>query len=87
MKTGFKNELDLKDGKEKKSTWDFKQPSYDERTSCYINAGTHHGVGYRQPVGTPGGPKKDVPCLPYGRIDTMKVSEVPHKNIEIEFYD
>jgi len=34
------------------SPWDFTQPEYDQRSSIYMNAGTHHGVGKRQPVGT-----------------------------------
>ncbi len=35
-----------------KKIWNFDQPSYDERSSCFINAGTEQGVGKRQPVGT-----------------------------------
>ena len=34
------------------SPWDFSCPPYDQRSSIFMNAGTHHGVGKRQPVGT-----------------------------------
>lgn len=58
-----------KDGK--KSPWDFTCPQYDERSSCYVNAGTHYGVGHRQPVGHEGNPKESVSVLPRGRVKTM----------------
>lgn len=51
-----------KDGKN--SPWDFRCPKYDERSSCFINAGTDYGVGHRQPVGHSDNPKQDVPTLP-----------------------
>lgn len=31
--------------------WDFKAPSYDNRTSSSICAGNDYGVGFNQPVG------------------------------------
>lgn len=34
-----------------KYPWDFKAPSYDNRTSCSISAGNDYGVGFNQPVG------------------------------------
>ena len=86
MSKGFKDPIaDLK-GKEKKSPWDFTQPKYDERSSCYVNAGTHHGVGRNQPVGRVGGPKDDG-VIPKGRPPTDKVAEVPLKNLSIEMND
>ncbi len=59
----------------KKSPWDFRCPQYDERSSCFVNAGTHYGVGYTQPVGHSGDPKQHVPALPQGRVETMRVDE------------
>jgi hypothetical protein len=51
-----------KDGKS--LAWDFTCPQYDERTSCFINAGTDYGVGHRQPVGHKGEPKQKSSVLP-----------------------
>jgi hypothetical protein len=31
--------------------WEFKAPSYDNRTSYSISAGDNYGVGFRTPVG------------------------------------
>lgn len=87
MKTGFKDPIAPKSGKMKKSPWDYTCPKYDERSSCYVNAGTHYGVGHRNPVGHKDNPKSRVPTLPYGRVNTMKVSEVPIKNLAQEYID
>lgn len=65
-----------------KSPWNFDQPEYDERTSCYINAGSHHGVGKRQPVGSEKHNMKN--AIPIGRKPQLKVDEVPRKNLPIE---
>jgi len=54
------------------SPWDFRCPQYDQRTSNFINAGTHYGVGLRQPVGHKGNPKKEVDVLPCERRDTLQ---------------
>ena len=83
----FKDPIALKKGKEKKSPWNFDCPPYDERTSCYVNAGSHYGVGHKQPVGSHGIPKESVDVLPKGRPSTMKTSEVPHKNLELEILE
>lgn len=56
--------------------WDYRSPQYDERSSNWVNTGTHYGVGINQPVGHEGNPKQRVPCLPYGRIPTMDSDEV-----------
>lgn len=61
-----------KDGKN--SPWDYTCPQYDQRSSCYVKAGTNYGVGHKQPVGHEGNAKSKVAPLPYGRIKTMKVS-------------
>ena len=79
MKTGFKDPIAIKnqipkdkpvDGK--KSPWDFTCPQYDQRSSCFIKAGTDYGVGHRQPVGHEGNPKSIVSVLPKGRVNTLK---------------
>ncbi len=62
-----------KDGKN--SLWDFRCPQYDQRSSCFVNAGTHYGVGINQPVGHKGNPKERVDVLPFGRPETMRVDE------------
>jgi hypothetical protein len=65
-----------KDGK--KSPWDFTCPQYDQRSSNFVNAGTHYGVGINQPVGHFGNPKDEVSVLPCDRrrVTTMRVDEV-----------
>lgn len=80
MKSGFKDPTAIKsqspkdkpvDGK--KSPWDFTCPQYDERSGCYVNAGTRYGVGHKQPVGSTGQPKQFVDVLPQGRVKTMEI--------------
>jgi hypothetical protein len=34
-----------------KYPFEFKAPSYDNRTSCSMNAGDDYGVGFNQPTG------------------------------------
>jgi len=63
MKSGFKDPIAVKGEKKMKSPFDFTAPQYDERSSCYINAGSHYGVGHRQPVGHSGNPKTTSPAL------------------------
>lgn len=57
------------------SPWDFRCPQYDQRTSNFINAGTHYGVGINQPVGHEGNPKEIVTALPRGRMNTQQVDD------------
>lgn len=52
--------------------WDFRCPHYDQRSSNFVNAGTHYGVGHRQPVGHKGNPKQFVDVLPQGRKNTLQ---------------
>jgi hypothetical protein len=54
------------------SPWDFRCPQYDQRSSNFINAGTHYGVGHRQPVGHSGNPKQFVDVLPQTRRNTLQ---------------
>ena len=81
-KSGFSDPARIKEQREinkpeegKKSPWDFRCPQYDQRSSNFVNAGTHYGVGINQPVGHTGNPKRTVPCLPMGDIQTMRVDE------------
>lgn len=63
----FKDPIKIKSQKEpdeKKSPWSFKCPKYDNRSSCFINAGTDYGMGHRQPVGNSSAPKSQVDVLP-----------------------
>ncbi len=82
MKSGFKDPIAIKNQEPKdkpvegkNSPWDFRCPQYDERSSCYVNAGTHYGVGHNQPVGHGGNPKVTADCLPKGRVNTMRTDE------------
>lgn len=82
MKSGFKDPAAIKSQKPqdkpkegKKSPWDFTCPQYDERSSCFVNAGTSYGVGHKQPVGKSGTPVSRVPTMPFGRVSTMEVDE------------
>ena len=59
----------------KKSPWDFTCPQYDQRSSCFVNAGTHYGVANKQPIGHSGNAKDKVDVLPYGRVNTMRIDE------------
>lgn len=81
MDTGFKNDVKLTGDKKTKSPWDFTQPTYDQRSSCFINAGTKHGVGHKVAVGIKGSPKKSY-SIPTGRINTLQVMEVPTKSLD-----
>lgn len=62
-----------KDGKN--SPWDFRCPQYDQRSSNFVNAGTHYGVGHNNPIGHDNNPKKFVSTLPQGRVKTMQDDE------------
>ena len=55
-----------------KSPWDYRCPQYDQRSSNFVNAGTHYGVGFAQPIGHEGNPKTVVPALPRTRMNTLQ---------------
>lgn len=55
-----------------KSPWDYRCPQYDQRSSNFVNTGTHYGVGHRQPVGHAGNPKDTVSVLPRTRMNTLQ---------------
>lgn len=82
MKTGFKDPIaDRAKEKKEKSPWNFSAPKYDERTSCYINAGTYHGVGHKNPVGSVGGAKPS-DAIPKRSVSTLGL--YPGQTREIE---
>lgn len=54
--------------------WTFDCPTYDNRSSNAINAGTHLGVGKTQPVGKFSAGHKC--AVPYGRMKGMKTDEI-----------
>lgn len=54
------------------SPWDYRCPQYDQRSSKFINAGTHYGIGRNQPIGHEGDPKQFVDVLPQGRMNTLE---------------
>lgn len=88
MKTGFKDPIAVKEGKKIKSPWNFDQPPYDERSSCYVNAGTNYGVGHRQPVGRRGNAKSEAATLPRGRVKTLESDYIHHgKNSNVEILE
>ena len=79
-KSGFKDSTEIREQREKcepengkNSPWDFRCPQYDQRSSSFINAGTHYGVGRNQPIGT----EKQTSgyAVPVGHPSTMRVDE------------
>ena len=81
MKKGFKDATAISKGKIESSPWNFDAPSYDERSSCFVNAGDHYGVGHRQPVGHEGNPRGE--GVPRGRVNTLRVDKVPKRNLNL----
>ncbi len=47
-----------------KYPFDFKAPSYDNRTSCSMAAGNDYGTGFNQRVGSLGATGLDSPSCP-----------------------
>ncbi len=77
MKTGFKNYIEGKEGKSLPNPWNFDQPHYDQRSSCFVNAGTHQGLGKRQPVGTES--QSGGSAVPMGHVKTMQTYNPPYE--------
>ena len=82
MKSGFSDPARIKSQRPedkpkngKNSPWDFRCPQYDERCSNFVNAGTHYGVGVRNPIGHTGEAKQRVATMPFGRVNTMQIEE------------
>jgi len=72
MKTGFKDPIAPKQYKEGEKPWNWQAPHYDNRSSCFMQAGTDYGVGHNQPVGHEGNPKSDG-GVPKGRVATVPI--------------
>lgn len=81
MKPRFADPVDKQEFKHKESLWDYSQPKYDNRSSCFINAGSHLGLGKTNPVGHEGEPRQRVPTLPYGTHEVMETSYVPPREV------
>lgn len=82
MKKNFKDTIPDLPKTTQKSPWDFTCPDYDQRSSCFVNAGAHHGVGYRQPVGSLKHTNKG--AVPVGKGMGMTDDEIPMKNLVID---
>ena len=81
--SGFNDRARIKDQNKKdtpkdsiNSPWDFRCPQYDQRSSNFVNAGTHYGTAMRQPIGHSGNPKDEVPALPRNRVNTQQVDDL-----------
>lgn len=83
MKKNFKDTIPDLPNTPQRSPWDFTCPDYDQRSSKFVNAGEHHGVGYRQPVGTSTHNMKG--AVPVGKGMGMTVDQIPMRNLIIEF--
>jgi hypothetical protein len=80
MHRGFKDPLEIKNQKPqdqpkegKNSPWDFRCPQYDQRSSCFIKAGTNYGIGRNSPIGKMKHTTFDT--VPEGRVKTMRIDE------------
>ena len=78
-KDGFEDPCRIKEQNEEckpedgfNSPWDYRCPQYDQRSSNFVNAGTHYGKGIIQPIGHKGNPKITVPALPRTRMNTTQ---------------
>ena len=71
MKTGLRDPIAVKEGKKIRNPWNFDQPPYDERSSCFTETGTNYGIGHNQPIGKEKASKYAVPT---GRINTLQTS-------------
>lgn len=71
LKTGFKDPDAVKAKNKSNWPWDFNSPPYDERSSCFLSAGDHYGVGHKQPVGKFKAGGSD--AVPKGRVKTLEV--------------
>ena len=67
------------------SPWDFSCPPYDQRSSNYINAGRHFGVGKRQPVGSAEYSAKG--GVPFGRGKQMETDQAPRYNLKVNLQE
>lgn len=80
--SGFADPIDIREEREiakpkdgKGIEWDFRCPQYDQKSSNFINAGTHYGIGRKSPVGHEGNAKQRVDTMPFGKRTTMRVDD------------
>jgi len=80
--SGFADPIDIREQREldrpkdgRDSPWDYRCPQYDQRSSNFVNAGTHYGTGRNQPIGHEGNPKQRVDVMPFGKPTTMRTDE------------
>lgn len=83
METGFPDKQE-KHYKAMKNPWDFRMPIYDERSSSYVNAGSHYGTGFNQPIGHEGPAKLHVDCLPMGKVKAQEVVFKKQKDLPVD---
>ena len=79
----FKDPIARPKGKEQRNPWSFECPPYDQRSSCYVDAGSHYGIGKKTPVGHMDNPKSKVATLPFSK-KAPKVDEAPRKMKKLE---
>lgn len=80
-------EPNMKKEEGKKNPWDFRCPPYDKRTSCYMDTGTHYGVGFTNPVGHDGAVKLRVSTMPFDQRRGMQTDEAPRKMLPQEYLE
>lgn len=85
MKTGFKDPIAPPATEKKKTPWDFRCPEYDQRSSVFVDAGSHYGIGKKNPVGHKEGAKLNADTLPFGRVDTMQTAYIPPKQLDQDY--
>ncbi len=84
METGFNNPISPKIKKKiQRSPWNHDCPQHDESTSCFVNAGTHYGIGFNNPVGKKQITKSYSEVIPVGRVKTLQLYP-DSRNAEIE---
>lgn len=80
----FKGPLQPKKVEKKKAPWDFRMPEYDQRTSCYVNAGSHYGEGKMQPVGHASGASLYSDAMPMESGTKVMEDLSYRRNMDIE---
>jgi len=78
----IKSRISPKQKKAGNFPFDFKAPSYDNRTSCSISAGDDYGVGYRQPIGSKKGADYDAGPIPLNSRSFNAQQLIEHEDIE-----
>ena len=87
MKTGFKDPIAPPATKKMKTPWTFTAPEYDERTSKFVDAGSHYGIGKKNPVGHKGEAKQRVDTMPFGKPKLMETDWVPPKRLDQDYVE